>query len=116
MRALVVFYDPDDARYKWLLKPGFRHVFACVDDGDYWIMFDPRDGRPVVQALKGSNFNMARYFEGQGYTVVEIEQGPPIRAPLSVANCVGMIKALLGIRAPFAQTPYGLFCHLRGSP
>jgi len=112
VRALAVFYDPEGARFQWLLKPGFRHVFCCLDDGRYWTMFDARDGRPVVQTVQASDYDLKGYFEGEGYTVVETEQGRPLRTPLVVANCVGLVKAVLAVRAPFAFTPFQLYRHL----
>lgn len=112
MRALVVFFDPEGARFQWLLKPGFRHVFACIDDGNYWTLFDARDARPVVQTVHASDYDVRGYFEEQGYVVVEVEQGAPLKTPLIVANCVGFIKAVLCIHAPLAQTPYQLYRHL----
>ncbi len=113
MKALVVFFDPPNARYQWLLKPGFRHVFACVLNGDYWIMNDPRDGRPVLQVAGLADYDLKEYFELQGYTVVETEQGDvPTGAPMTVNDCVGSVKALLCIRAPLVQTPYGLYKYL----
>ena len=116
MKALAVFSDPESARFKWLLKPGDRHVFACLNDDTYWTMFDWRNGCPVVQTVEAASFDLKGFFEAKTYRVVEVDQGPPIRAPFIVNNCVGMTKMVLCIRAPFAQTPYGLFCHLRGSP
>ena len=112
MKALCVFTDPGDTRLAWLLRPGFRHVFACLNDGAWWTMFDPRDGCAVVQTIQGADYDLRGDFEAQGYVVVETEQGPPIRAPMIVSNCVGLTKAILCIRAPFVQTPYGLYKHL----
>lgn len=112
MKALLVFFDPEDTRFKWLLKPGFRHVFACINDGTYWTLFDARNARPVVQTVQTADYDLKSYFEAQGYVVVEVEQGPPLRSPLVVANCLGLVKALLCIRAPFVQTPYQLYRHL----
>jgi len=111
LKALAVFLDPENARYKWLLKPGFRHVFACLNDGTYWTMFDPRDGRPVVQTVEAADYDLRGFFEAQGYTVIETEQGEPIGSLFAVANCVGFVKALLCIRS-FAQTPYQLYRYL----
>lgn len=117
MKTLCVFTDPEDARFEWLLKPGFRHVFACLCVGDYWMMFDPRDGRPDMGAIADADFDLQAFYEAEGYTVVEIEQGPPLRTPIIVANCVGLTKAVLCIRAPLAFTPYQLYQHLlRSSP
>lgn len=113
MKALVVFYDPDETRLQWLLKPGFRHVFCVLDDGEHWVIFDARDGRPYVKALRESAFNLTEFYNEQGYTVVETEMGTkPLTAPLAIANCVGLVKCMCAIKAPFVLTPYQLFRHL----
>ena len=79
-------------------------------------MFDPRDGQAVVQMIQVSDYDLKGYFEDQGYKVLETEQGAPLRTPLVVNNCVGLSKAVLCLRAPFVQTPYQLYRHLRKSP
>ncbi len=115
MKALVVFFDPEDAKYQWLLKPGFRHVFCCINDERDWIMIDGRNGRPVVQVVQDSMFDLKEYFEDEGYTVVEMERSDrPIRSPLVLTNCVGLVKIHLCIRS-HALTPYQLYRHLKGT-
>ena len=76
-------------------------------------MFDARDARPVVQTIRETEYDLRDYFEEQGYVVVEVEQGPPLKTPFVVANCVGLTKAVLCIHAPFAQTPHQLYKFLR---
>ena len=115
MRALVVFFDPERPRFARLLKPGFRHVFACIDDGNHWIMLDGRNGQSVIQAIQASDYDLKEFFEAQGYRVIEVTQGPPLRMPLVATSCVGLVKAVLCIRS-FAQTPYQLYRHLGGQP
>jgi hypothetical protein len=112
-KAIVCFYDPAGARLPWLLKRGFRHCFACVRDGDYWILVDGAAGVPQVKLLAQADFDLAQFYRTEGYTVVETAQrAQPIRCPFSVANCVGLVKAVLAIRAPFAITPHQLYRHL----
>ncbi len=115
MKALVVFFDPEGARYEWALKVGFRHVFCVVDDGKNWIMVDGRDGRPVVEAMGPSDFDMKGFYENQeGYSVIEVERPEqPLRSPVVTVNCVGLVCAHLCIRAPFAFTPWQLYKHLK---
>jgi hypothetical protein len=118
-RALVVFWDPEGARWEWALKPGFRHVFCCVDDGKQWLMFDARDGRPVLKSIGVvSDFDLYGFYENEpGMTVVQVgEKGPPVRVPFVLSNCVGLVKAMLCIRAPFVQTPHQLYRHLKHVP
>lgn len=112
MKALAVFTDPGGTRFDWLLRRGYRHVFCCIQDETNWVMFDPRNGQPVMQAVQTADYDMASFFRLQGYMVVELEQGPPIASPIIVSNCVGLVKFILGIRAPFVQTPFQLYRHL----
>ena len=116
MKALAIFTDPDGARFGWILKPGYRHVFACLNDGNYWTMFDWRDGQPVVQTVEVADVDLGGFFESEKYRVLELTQGPPVRVPLVVNNCVGMTKLVLCIHAPLVQTPYALYQFLRKLP
>ena len=114
MRALVVFFDPVGARWEWALKVGFRHVFCVLESGDSWIMIDARDGRPVVEVVASSCFDLQGFYEEQGYSVIEMERPDrPLRSPVVTVNCVGLVCAHLCIRAPFAFTPWQLFKHLK---
>ena len=114
LTALVVFTDPEGARFQWLLRPGFRHVFVCFKGAAYWTMFDWRAGQPDVHTVQDADYDLTDYFADVGYAVVETEQGPPLRTPLVVNNCVGMTKMVLGIRAPLVQTPFQLYRFLVG--
>ena len=116
MRALVVFHDHGCHVLSRFLKSGFRHVFAAVLAGDFWISIDSRAGVPVVEVIAPRGFDLAKFYRDQGFAVVETSQCTvPPRAPLLIANCVGCVKALLCIRAR-AITPYGLYKHLRANP
>lgn len=125
MRTLAVFHSKQSRHWanRWL-KRGFWHVFVCVCDGPaiepklgrpsgYWVRLDAQDGAPAVEVVAPSNFDLAGFYRENGLTVVEVETParPPLW-PLMAANCVGMAKLVLGIRAPWVVTPYGLFQHL----
>jgi hypothetical protein len=113
LKALVCFHDPAGARLPWLLKRGFRHCFACVLDGEHWLLVDGANGVPLVKLLQQADFDLAQFYREEGYTVVETAQGAqPIRCPFSLANCVGLVKAVLAIRAPFTFTPWQLYRHI----
>lgn len=115
MKALAIFHGNSDHILARFLKPGFRHCLAAIQNGNYWIMVDGCEGIPVVEVVAPSDFDLAEYFRDKGFTVVETEQGEVPRSPFAVANCVGMVCAILCIRAPFVLTPYGLYKHLRKS-
>jgi len=112
----VVFRpDGDDhplARYMRL-----KHVFLAYDDGRAWIRVDAESGVPVVSYLTASDgFDLETFYRSKGYKVLT-GLLPDGRAPapwLVLGNCVGMVKAFLGIRS-WAITPYGLYRHLLGT-
>lgn len=113
-RALVVFHDHGSHWLSWVLKPGFRHVFAVVDSGEHWIMVDPRDGVPIIEAVADASFDLAAFYREEGYAVLDVVppgQGP--WGPFFISNCVGAVKAVLGLRAPFVFTPYQLYRRLK---
>lgn len=113
MNCLVVFYDPHETRLQWLLKPGFCHVFCVMDDGDFRIVYDALDGRPHTKAHQNSLDEMAEFYRARGFTVVETKMGDkPLTAPLAIANCVGLVKAMCAIKAPFIYSPYQLYKYL----
>jgi hypothetical protein len=117
LKALVCFYDPIDTRLQWLLKPGFRHVFCVMDDGEYRIVYDALDGRPHTKAYPHALADLAKHYRSEGYTVVETRMGDrPLTAPLAIANCVGLVKAMCAIKAPFVYSPYQLYKYLTRSP
>jgi hypothetical protein len=108
-----VFHGHGDGWLSRLLKPGFRHVFAAVDDGRHWVLVDGRAGVPEVRVLRESAYDLESFYRAEGFTVVPARQrGVAPHGPLAVANCVGMVKALLCIRAPLACTPWALYRHL----
>lgn len=112
MRAIVVFQREGSHPLGFLLHPEFKHCFACIDDGLYWIVVDGRDGQALVRVAAASGFDLAGYYRAKGFRVVEATAGPGIRGPLLVANCVGVVKAVLGIRC-WAVTPWQLYRYLR---
>ena len=114
MRALVVFHDKGCHRLDFLLQPRFRHVFCAVAVDGFWLVIDGKAGVPEFQVAASQQVDLALFYRKQGFVVVETETGDrPLRAPLVVNNCVGVVKTALSIRAPFAQTPYALYKVLR---
>lgn len=115
--ALVVFHGvgsnhPLDP----YLKPGFKHVFIAVVSGGYWIVLDGYRGVPHAQVLAPSEYDLGKFYAAQpDMTVLAYPRRitPEARWPLAVANCVGMVKSLLGVSAPLAFTPWQLYMRLR---
>ena len=113
MKTLVCFHNHGAHFLDPLLKEGFRHCFVAVLSGDYWVRIDGMGGVPEIEVVAGADYDLAAFYRRQGYAVVETEQRvrQPI-APFVAANCVGVVKAVLGLRAPFALTPYRLYIRL----
>lgn len=112
MRAVVCFHNHGCHVLDPLLKRGFRHVFCALESGDCWIMIDGRAGVMVIEAVAPAGYDLATFYRAQGFTVIETNQGSkPLRTPLVASNCVGFVKAVLGIRCA-AVTPWRLYKHL----
>lgn len=114
MKALVVWHGHGNHPLDKLLKNGFKHCFVVVQAGDYWIQIDGRAGRPVVELLCYSSYDLETFYrEQEGYTVVATEQSSqaPIW-PFLTANCVGLVKGILCIGRPFLLTPWQLYRYL----
>jgi hypothetical protein len=116
MRALVVFHGRGEGRFARFLAPGFRHCFVCVVDprAGIWLRLDGCDGVPALRADAAAGFALAEYFRASGFAVVELENviPQPPRTPLMLGTCVGAVKRVLGLRAPFVLTPRQLFRRL----
>lgn len=127
MRALVCFHDKESHHWanRWL-KPGFWHVFVCVCDcpeieplsngghaSAHWIRIDAQDGKPAFEVVAPSTFDLATLYASEGLTVLEIEsEGRRPLWPWMCANCVGVAKMVLGIRAWWVLTPWQLYNHV----
>ena len=113
MTAVAVFHDHGEGFLARFLKPGFRHVFVAIQSGECWIQIDGQAGIPEIESVAPADFDIADWYRGHGFTVVETHQRQkaPL-GPFAVANCVGLAKAILCVHSP-AITPYGLYKHLR---
>ena len=113
MDALAVFHDHGVHILAPWLKPGFKHVFVALRDGDYWITIDAKAGVPAIEVVAPGDYDLAKFYREQGFAVIETQQGAAAsRSPLVLANCVGMARAVLGVSTA-ALTPWQLYKHLR---
>jgi hypothetical protein len=113
-RAVVIFTGVGSHPLAKWLKPGFRHCAVAVQDGDSpWILIDPAEGVPNFRIMGAHDFDLAAFYREIGETVVEtVVKAEPLQWPLAMANCAGMVKAVLGLRAPLVVTPYALYRRL----
>lgn len=117
-RALVVFLGRDlvDGARWWsrLLKPGFVHCFFLLQERN-WIKIEGRRGSVKLTQLGQEPIDViASHYREQGATVIETAVSTEaVRLPFVARNCVGLVKAMLGVRS-FSLTPWQLYKHLRG--
>lgn len=115
MRALVVFVDESRHPLRRLLKPGFHHVFTALRQDEYWITVDAARGLPDIRVVANADYDLAGMYRHMEYIVLEAMRGDQaIRVPFVRTSCVGLTKAVLGIRS-MAVTPWQLYKHLRGT-
>ena len=112
-RALVVF-SPTSGTSDFLtrcLKEGFKHCFVVIDDGSYWIQIDGKAGIPEIEVVTNSDYDLVSFYRGEGYRVVETYRRNRPMPHLVLGDCVGVVKAVLGVHS-WAVTPYGLYKRL----
>ena len=115
MKAIVVFHDEGRSSH-WLdnfLEPGFKHCFVTLLKDDYWVLLDPTICGTDIQVVADSTVNVAHSYRMNGYKVKEITyDNLPPKYPYIISNCVGIVKAVIGINNPMVMTPYQLWNYL----
>ena len=114
-RAFIVFGGGADQPWLRLLRRGFRHCFAALEDAAGWTVLDPLSGRLVVARLDLP----ARLRPAGVLPPRRPRRARPVRCRAGRAgvccrrfapfSCVSLCRAVLGAGAPFAVTPFGLF-------
>ena len=108
----VVFCD---APHVWWLKPlarGFRHCFVVQRHAKHFVTLDPLFGQLEIMihpATRG--FDLIQTLKDHGLTIVPFERNQKngSKSFSALCTCVTITKRVLGIHAPFIQTPYGLY-------
>lgn len=115
--AWVVFSGETDIPWLKILKPGFRHCFVLINDGERWMSIDPLSSYTEVLMYHHitSSFDLPDWLKSRGYKVMktEITRDRKKAAPMMVFSCVEAIKRLLGIHARFIMTPHQLYRFLK---
>ena len=113
-RALVVFHHFGAGTGRRWLHRQYQHVFVVLAAGDHWIAIDGRAGNPEFAVVANVGFDLTGFYRRQGFEVVEtVRRRRRFGWPWMAATCVGATKRVLGLRAPWIQTPYQLLKHLR---
>lgn len=118
VRAVVVFVDATELPWLRWLKPGFRHCFVALNEGEAWIALDPLAGRTEVRLLPlDPEDDAGLWYEAQGFRVARLSLPRlPRRASglgwLCVpCTCVGQAQRLIGLPG-LALTPWRLYRRL----
>lgn len=108
-RALVVFGGDVDLFWLRLLRSGFRHCFVVLETGDTWVLYNPLSNGTEFDVWPDEDEQSIRaWLVQQGYKVVE-ETVRPFAAkamPWAPFSCVEAVKRALGVRAPWALSPW----------
>jgi len=111
--AWVVFSGETDLPWLKILKPGFRHCFVLMNDGQRWMSIDPLSSYTEVLIYHhiDFSFDLPQWLSGRGYKVIktDIDRVHKKAAPVMIFSCVEVIKRLLGIHKRFVFTPYQLY-------
>ncbi len=111
-RVWVAFAEVRHHWWQRLLRRGFRHCFAALEEPDgSWIVVEPLSGRLLVTRPEvPPGFDLPGFWRRAGLTVTGPHRPGEARlaAGLAIVNCVSVTRALLGSSAPQAWTPAGL--------
>jgi hypothetical protein len=111
----VVFTGQTDLPWLKILKPGFRHCYVLMNDGERWLSIDPLSHYMdvTVHHTLPPSFDLPLWLEERGHKVVK---APTARikkeAPWMFFTCVEAVKRVLGLHERFIFTPWQLYKHL----
>ncbi len=112
MRAYLVFSETNDHWAGGLLRGRFKHVHVLLYDEptNIWLFHNYGSEGHVMRVFGSGDVDVKAFSEREGGTVVALTARPAeaIRLPLVLNNCVGMAKALCGLRT-WAVTPDQLY-------
>ena len=115
--AWVVFSGQTEISWLKCLKPGFRHCYVLINDGERWTSIDPLSHITEVSVHHHVpvDFDLPKWLETRGNHVVRA----PLRrdvtkpAPFMLFTCVEAVKRVLGIHRRAVFTPWQLYQHLK---
>jgi hypothetical protein len=115
-QAWVVFSGQADRPWLKMLRPGFRHCFVIVNDGQSWLSLDPMLNHMDVRVHHHvpANFDLPEWLRQRGQRVIAAPLSRVLKnpAPWRLFTCVEAVKRLLGLHSRFVFTPWQLFRHL----
>ncbi len=112
--AWIVFTGQSDLSWLKILRPGFRHCYALLNDGTHWVSLDPLSNYTDITVHNlPPDFNLPLWLEDRGMRVVKTPLRRDMRqAPWMPFTCVEAVKRVIGLHARSVITPWQLYRHL----
>jgi hypothetical protein len=115
-RAYAVFSPRADLWWLRLLKPGFRHCFVVLCNGERLVAVEPLASRIEICSIDAPLGPDAflESLEALGMKVVRagISRAQDKGWRFGIFTCVEVVKRILGVEAWLAITPYRLYRRL----
>lgn len=116
-KAWVVFSGQTEISWLRFLKPGFRHCYVLLNDGERWTSVDPLSHVMEVSTHHHvpADFDLPGWLESRGNRVVSAHLRRDITkaAPFMLFTCVEAVKRVLGVHSRKIVTPWQLYNHLK---
>ena len=110
--AYVVFTDETTVRWLRFLRPGFRHCFVMVGDGEKWVSIDPLLSRIQIMIHDApAIIDIIKYLRESDHVVVSVNLSLAdcsLYQP-ALLHCVSVVKRIIGVRSYRVQTPWQLY-------
>jgi len=120
-KAWVIFSGQTEISWLRWLKPGFRHCYILLNDGERWTSFDPLSHVIEISTHHHvpATFDLPEWLSARGNKVVpaHIKRDVTKPAPFMLFTCVEAVKRVLGIHSRRILTPWQLyqFLMMKGS-
>lgn len=115
-KVWVVFSGKTDLSWLKMLKPGFRHCYVLLNDGQRWISYDPLSPHTEIIAHHHmpSSFDLPGWLAARGQLPIpaKVRWNQARPAPFMLFTCVEAVKRVLGLHHFFIFTPWQLYRHL----
>ncbi|MFA5592593.1 MAG: hypothetical protein WC989_04685 [Micavibrio sp.] len=115
-KAWVVFSGSTEITWLRFLKPGFRHCYVLINDGERWTSLDPLSHVTEVSVHHHvpADFDLPGWLAARGNRVVKAPMRRDLTrpAPFMLFTCVEAVKRVLGIHRRLVVTPWQLYRHL----
>jgi hypothetical protein len=115
--AWVVFSGQTDISWLRFLKPGFRHCYVLLNDGERWTSIDPLSHVTEVSVHHHvpADFDLPGWLELRGNRVLKAPMRRDITraAPFMLFTCVEAVKRVIGVHSRGIVTPWQLYRHLK---